>query len=133
MSLTIVPDVIDAQSVHALRPADTAAAAASLMDQHNISAVIVCGEAGGLLGIVTERDLSRKVVAADVRGSEVELSSIMTTDPQTILPTDSPASALEKMLLMGVRHLPVVDGDAVLGVVSIRDLQNSVTRRVVSI
>ena len=130
--MTTVRELIVAQDVQALSPSDSAHAAAELMDRCNVSAVLVVDD-GRLLGIVTERDLSRRVVALDRRGSEVKLESIMTADPQVVGPEDSVVSALERMQRIGVRHLPVLEDDRVAGVVSIRDVQSSVSARVVAV
>ncbi len=130
---TIIPDVVSAQTVRILTPSDSAHKAARLMAEHDISAVIVADRAGRLTGIVTERDVTRRVVAQDLKGSQVTVADIMTPSPETIAPSGTPDEALEMMNRLRVRHLPVVDGGKVLGIVSIRDLQRSVTGRIVAI
>ncbi len=130
---TIIPDVVSAQTVRVLTPSDSAHKAARLMAEHDISAVIVADRAGRLTGIVTERDVTRRVVAQDLKGSQVTVADIMTPSPETIAPSGTPDEALEMMNRLRVRHLPVVDGGKVLGIVSIRDLQRSVTGRIVAI
>ena len=130
--MNTVGEVIDQEEVQTLAPADSAHTAAQLMDRSNVSAVLVV-DSDRLVGIVTERDLSRRIVALDRLASEVRLASIMTADPKAVAPQDSIASALECMHTLGVRHLPVLEGDQVVGVVSIRDLQSSVSRRVVAV
>lgn len=130
---TIIPDVVSAQTVRVLTPSDSVHKAARLMAEHDISAVIVADRAGRLTGIVTERDVTRRVVAQDLKGSQVTVADIMTPSPETIAPSGTPDEALEMMNRLRVRHLPVVDGGKVLGIVSIRDLQRSVTGRIVAI
>ena len=132
MPLSIVPDVVSEQTVPALSPRDSARDVARLMADRNISAVVVEDE-GRLVGIVTERDLSRRVVATDSVASTLRVADIMTRDPEVIAPSGTPAEALEIMERLRIRHLPVVQDDRVLGVVSIRDLQLSMSRRVVTI
>jgi CBS domain-containing protein len=132
MPLTIVPHVLREATVHALGPDASAQEAARLMAEHDISSVLVT-QGDSLLGIVTERDLSRRVVATDRLASKLTVSQIMTARPQTITPTATPAQALAIMERLRVRHLPVVDNGRALGVVSIRDLQLSMSRHVLAI
>lgn len=130
MSLSLIPDVVDQRTVHTLGLRDTAMAAGRRMVEFNISAVLIVDGEGGLLGIVTERDLSRRVVAENRVAAETHLGDIMTPEPVTAAPGDSPAGALELMRSLRVRHIPIVDGDALVGIVSIRDLQHTVSRQV---
>jgi CBS domain-containing protein len=92
---------------------------AGRMVERNVGAVLVV-EAGRLRGIMTERDLMRAVA----RGltDAVTVADCMTTDPETIGPDESIEHAGVLMIHGGFRHLPVVDGDEILGVLSIRDL-----------
>lgn len=119
----IIPDVIDGQQVLSCFPASTSVAeAAEVMAERNIGAVLVV-EHGRLTGIVTERDLVRKVVAKGMMLDGVTLGQIMTPDPDTIAPGERAIDALQSMRKGRYRHLPVVDQAGVLhGMVSIRDL-----------
>ena len=128
-----IRDLIAAQTVQSLQPSDTAHAAARLMSEHNVSAVIVAEADQALVGIVTERDLSRRVVAADRLGSQIELREIMTTDPAVVAPEDPVSEGLAKMQSLGVRHLPVVEDGRLVGVVSMRALQDTVSAQVVAV
>jgi len=92
---------------------------AQRMADRNVGAVLVL-EAGRLAGIMTERDLMR-AVARGLRDDAV-VSECMTRDPDTIAPDDTIDHAAVLMIHGGYRHLPVVDGDDVVGVLSIRDL-----------
>ena len=89
------------------------------MADRNVGAVLVL-EAGRLTGIMTERDLMR-AVARGLRDGAV-VGECMTADPDTIAPDDTIEHAAVLMIHGGYRHLPVVDGDNVVGVLSIRDL-----------
>ena len=89
------------------------------MADRNVGAVLVL-EAGRLTGIMTERDLMR-AVARGLRDGAV-VGECMTADPDTIAPDDTIEHAAVLMIHGGYRHLPVVDGDDVVGVLSIRDL-----------
>jgi CBS domain-containing protein len=94
-------------------------AVAQQMADRNVGAVLVV-EGGRLAGIMTERDLMR-AVARGLREDAI-VGDCMTADPETIAPDDTIEHAAVLMIHGGYRHLPVVDGDAVVGVLSIRDL-----------
>jgi CBS domain-containing protein len=93
------------------------------MVERNVGAVLVV-EAGRLRGIMTERDLMRAVA----RGltDDVAVADCMTADPDTIDPDDTIEHAGVLMIHGGFRHLPVLDGDTPVGIVSIRDLMKVV-------
>jgi CBS domain-containing protein len=110
-------DVLD------VSPETTLAAAAQKMSGGRVGAVVVL-ESGALRGILTERDVLRAVGEGRVEGSTV--SDWMTRDPETIEPSDSSDLAATLMIHGGFRHLPVVEGGSVVGVVSIRDLMRVV-------
>jgi CBS domain-containing protein len=94
-------------------------AVAQRMADRNVGAVLVLDD-GRLAGIMTERDIMR-AVAHGLRDDTV-VSDCMTADPETIAPDDTIEHAAVLMIHGGYRHLPVVDGDDVVGVLSIRDL-----------
>jgi CBS domain-containing protein len=103
--------------------ATTLADAAKKMSGGRVGAVIVL-EDGALRGILTERDVLRAVGEGRVEGTTV--SDWMTSDPETIDPTESTDMAATLMIHGGFRHLPVVEGTRVVGIVSIRDLMRVV-------
>ena len=133
MALKMIPDVVSEQDIKTLTTDDTAVDAANMMTEFNISAVIVVNLDGTLAGIVTERDLSRRVVAADRKGSEVRLYEIMTPDPASVSPEETAGHAMEQMRSLRIRHLPVVDEGQVVGIVSIRDLRHSFSQQIVTV
>jgi CBS domain-containing protein len=94
-------------------------AVARRMVDRNVGAVLVVKD-GRLAGIMTERDLMR-AVARGLR-EDVVVGECMTADPETIAPDDTIEHAAVLMIHGGYRHLPVVDGDDIVGVLSIRDL-----------
>ncbi len=126
MALKLIPDVVSDQTIRPLRPSDTAQDAAVLMRDHQLSAVVVLDAAGALCGIVTQRDLAYRVVAADRQGSTMTVADVMTVNPATVPPGASPFDALKLMHSLRVRHLPVVQDGRVVGMVSIRDLRTSI-------
>jgi len=121
MQHRIVPDIVSDQELTTLTSDTSVRAAVAIMAERGISAVMV-GEGGRLDGIFTERDLVRRVVAADRDPATTSLAQVMTPDPDTLRPDDTAAEALQRMRAKGYRHLPVVDGATIVGMVSIRDL-----------
>ena len=106
--------------------ASVAAAAAGMVKAHVGSAVVMQGSF--LAGILTERDVLR----AAASGEDLSVSTVaawMTPDPQSAGPSTPAAEAAQIMLLNGFRHLPVVEGRTVCGMVSLRDLFAARIRR----
>jgi CBS domain-containing protein len=100
---------------------------ARIMRAHDISAVVV-GEPGGLVSIVTERDLTRAL--ADGRAPDAQVASIASPDPMTV-PTDASVMDVATLMLReGVRHLVVARGGRAIGVVSMRDALAALVRTV---
>lgn len=98
----------------------TVADAVKSMNDHHTGCILV-GRAGKLIGIFTERDvLTKDFFRADSHTVPVE--SVMTPNPETLEPEDSIAFALNKMSVGGYRHIPIVDGDKPVGVLSVRDI-----------
>jgi len=117
----IVPDVISDQVLQKVSPKDTVRTAAKLMRDKKIAAVLVMN-ADKLVGIVTERDMTARVIAAGVNPDSAEVSQVMTENPDTLSPHDTAADAIHMMKNHGYRHLPVVENDKVVGMVSVRDI-----------
>ena len=114
-------------SVVTVQPETTVAEAASGMVQARVGSVVVL-QSSFLAGILTERDVLRAAASGeDLSVSQV--SAWMSKDPQAATPDMSAEEAAQIMLLNGFRHLPVLDGRTVCGVVSIRDLFAAKIRR----
>jgi CBS domain-containing protein len=97
--------------------------AAAQMDSRGVGAALVMnGER--LSGILTERDVLRAVATGGVEGTKV--GAWMTHDPDTVGPEERPGHAAAIMIHGGFRHLPVLDGDTPVGIISIRDLMRLV-------
>jgi CBS domain-containing protein len=99
-------------------PEDTLGEVAEQMMKQNVGAVVV-KDFGRLIGILTERDMLR-AMAARMHTSEARVRQWMTADPITVPPDMTLDDAAKIMLDHGFRHLPVMDGETVLGVVSLR-------------
>ena len=121
MTDKIIPDVISNQKLQTLAPDATVREAANIMGTNRISAILVL-ENDSLIGIVTERDMTAKVLAGGLDPNITQISNVMTPNPDCLSPDDAPNSALELMSERGYRHLPVLDGQNVVGMLSIRDL-----------
>ena len=108
------------QSLFTVNPSTTVGEAVALMAQHRVGSMLVM-EGTRLVGIFTERDTVRALSNShDAPGHEV--SSWMTRDTTTVAPDTPIEVALRMMLDQGFRHLPVVEGGEVIGIVSMRDL-----------
>jgi CBS domain-containing protein len=104
-------------------PGDRLSEVAQRMVDRDVGAVLVM-EDESLVGILTERDVLR-AVAAGIQ-DETLVSDHMTRDPETMSPDDTTEHAAVLMIHGGFRHMPLVEGDQVVGVLSIRDLMKVV-------
>jgi CBS domain-containing protein len=101
-------------------PSDTIGETAQRMVERGVSSAVV-SDYGNLIGIVTERDLTR-AVAGRVHTSEARVREWMTSDPITLSPDASADEAAKIMLDNGFRHVPIVEQGRAVGIVSIRDV-----------
>jgi CBS domain-containing protein len=111
------------------RPDDTVQAAAARMAERCCGSILVC-DGDRLRGIFTERDLLARVVAAGCDPARTRLAEVMTPDPETIEGAEPVIEAVRRMDEGCYRHLPVLEGGRVLGVVSLRDVPFEVLARV---
>jgi CBS domain-containing protein len=128
-TLTTVEQVMSTELI-AVDPSANLMEAVGAMSAGGAGSVLVLQD-GALVGIFTERDILRALgysSSADLaRVSSV--SKWMSRDPVTIGPDTTVAEALNRMLFGGFRHLPVMGGDAVVGMVSMRDLARSIAEQ----
>ena len=122
---TVVPHAVSEQSLATLEPSATVVEAARMMAYLRIGALMVV-EDGRLVGIFSERDALTRVVAKEKDPATTLVSEVMTPDPITIAPETTVQRALDIMAEKGFRHLPVVEEDRIVAIVSIRDLYRSV-------
>ncbi len=122
----IIPNVVSETDVSTITKDATAHDAAKAMAEKNIAAIIVVDDQAKISGILTERDLARKVTALGLDSNTVLAADIMTANPDTLTPDDSAGDALELMNSRRYRHLPVAVDGKCLAVVSIRDLYSTV-------
>ncbi len=107
--------------IHAVAPTDTVYSALELMAEAGIGAVLVM-EGNQLVGILSERDYARKVILMDRSSKETPVADIMTPRVSVVGPGRSVEECMALMTEKRIRHLPVVDGDQVVGVVSVGDV-----------
>ena len=110
---------------HSVAPDASVLEAIRLMAEQHIGALLVI-DGGRLTGIVSERDYARKVVLNGRSSTSTAVHEIMTTPVITIGPEHTVEDAMRLMTSRRIRHLPVVRGETLLGVVSIGDLVKSV-------
>jgi CBS domain-containing protein len=108
-------------AVHSIGPDETVYEAVRRMSEHNVGALLVI-DGGKVVGIVTERDYARKMVLAGRSSRETPVSGIMTTDVLCAGPRQTTEECMAIMTQHRVRHLPVLDQDHLIGLVSIGDL-----------
>ena len=120
MPRRIIPDVIREQQVANVREQATVREVAKLMRKHNVGAVPIV-EDGTLKGILTVNDMTYRVIAEGRDPDKTFVREVMTPDPDTVSSDTAAIDALRLMQDGGYRHLPVVDGGRVLGLVSRRE------------
>ena len=108
------------KDVFIVEPSTTVAEAATVMGEKHVGSAVVC-EGERLVGIFTERDIV-KALGQHFDAAGHAVSNWMTARPTTIAPDATTDDALDTMLRGGFRHLPVLEDERVVGVVSIRDL-----------
>ncbi|HVI25913.1 MAG TPA: CBS domain-containing protein [Xanthomonadaceae bacterium] len=114
-----------APEVFAIGPDAPVIDAVALMAEKRIGALLVM-QGGRLVGILSERDYARKVVLQGRSSRDTAVRDIMTRDVVSVGLDDSSDRCMQIVTERRIRHLPVLDGDAVLGVVSIGDLVKAV-------
>jgi len=111
------------QDVVTVGPNETIAAAIEKLVEHDRGSLPVCSKNGKLVGIITERDIARKVFAR--KGASVEktrIKEVMSTPVIIGSPDDDADYAISVMKEKRIRHLPIVDNENIIGMVTMRDL-----------
>ncbi len=116
-----ISELIEGQLLIVVEPDMSVRTAARRMSDRNIGAVAVV-ESGTLAGVFSERDIMSRVVAKGLDPDAVTVGAVMTRDIVVANPADAVDAALQKMMTIGSRHLPVVDQGRLVGMISIRDL-----------
>ena len=108
-----------------VRPDDTVFGALQLLAQYEVGALMVM-DGGRLVGIISERDYTRKIALQGRNSKETQVADIMTRQVLTVTPQTGTRAAMLLMSERKIRHLPVLDGDMVLGMISIRDIMDDI-------
>ncbi len=108
-----------------VRPQDTVFDALKLLAEHEVGALMVM-EAGKLVGVVSERDYTRKVALLGQNSKDTKVADIMSKQVFVVAPTTRTRDCMALMSEKRIRHLPVVDGDTVIGMISIRDIMDDI-------
>ena len=109
------------REVFSVAPDDTVYDAVKSMADRNVGALLVL-DGDKLAGLISERDYSRKIMLKGKKSRETKVSEIMSTQLTTIPPNEPVDRCLRLMTDKRIRHLPVLDGETVVGVISIGDL-----------
>jgi CBS domain-containing protein len=110
-----------APGAHAVAPNTSILAALRLMADKEIGFLVVL-DGAKLVGVVSERDYARKVILQGKASSDTPVEDVMTRDVVSVGLTNTIPECMALMNQHGFRHLPVIDGGAVIGVLSVRDL-----------
>lgn len=125
--MTTVRDVLDrkGRNVFAVGPEAPVYRALELMSEKHVGALVVLDDELRLIGVVSERDYARKVALEGKSSKETPVRDIMTTKLFCVTPKENIEECMALMTDKSVRHLPVLDGERVDGVISIGDVVKS--------
>lgn len=113
------------RTVHTTSGGSAAADAAKTLVERGIGALLVVDEQGRAVGILSERDIVSGIASKGADLTDVTVDSLMTSDLVKCTPEDSVVRLMAKMTECRVRHLPVYDGEQLVGIVSIGDAVKS--------
>ena len=119
--MSTIRELIHDRDVYAVDADQTVQAVTEYMVERNIGAVPVLRE-GRLVGIFSERDAMKRVLVERRDARSTRVSEVMTRDPRTVGMNETLENCMVLMREHGFRHIPIVDGDSVKGLVSLRDI-----------
>ncbi len=108
-----------------LRPGDTVFEALQSLSEYDVGALMVM-DGARLVGVFSERDYTRKIALASRNSRHVRVEEIMSTDVVSVTPDTGTRACMALMSEHRIRHLPVIDGATVLGMISIHDIMDSI-------
>lgn len=121
--MTTVNNILSRKANAVIIPSgSTVLDALKLMAEKNIGSVIVTDAGGQYMGIVTERDYSRKVVLKGKNSTTTPVDEIMTTDLPAVTPGDTITHCRQLMTSQNIRYLPVFSGSELKGIISMSDV-----------
>ena len=112
-------------TIYQVSPSVSVFEALQLLADYGVGALTVM-ENGKLVGVVSERDYTRKVALQGKNSKETKVADIMTRDVITVTPSTEASACMVLMSQKKIRHLPVLDGTQVVGLISIRDLMDDI-------
>jgi CBS domain-containing protein len=112
-------------AIYSVTPVDSVLDAIRRMAEHHVGALVVL-DGTALVGIVSERDYARKVILKERSSHDTRVADIMSAPVITVAPTTTLDECMRTVTEHRVRHLPVVDGERIVGVLSIGDLVKAV-------
>lgn len=110
------------RDVVSLKADATLGEAAALLDHHRIGAVVVVGSNGGIVGVLSERDIVRQLARQGVGALSEAVAGAMTREVITAEPGDTIEAVMSSMTDRRIRHLPVIENGKLAGIVSIGDV-----------
>jgi CBS domain-containing protein len=119
--MTTLRELVKDRKVYSIDAGRTVLEAARFMMEHNIGALPVMRN-GELAGIFSERDIMNRVVAVGRTPGTTAVSEVMTANPRSVAADESVEECLYIMREFGFRHLPIIDGKELKGLVSLRDV-----------
>lgn len=119
--MSTLRDIVKDRKVYSVDASRTVLEAARFMMEHNIGALPVVRN-GELAGIISERDIMNRVVAVGRTPGTTIVSEVMTANPRAVAVDETVEECLFIMREFGFRHLPIVDGKELKGLVSLRDI-----------
>jgi CBS domain-containing protein len=120
--MMLIRDVIRNREPYSMKPSASVQEAAEFMAARKIGAVCVVDDSGKLLGVFSERDVVNRVILEKHDPVSLQVGDVTSELRAVIRCDETPHQALERMELIGTRHLPVVDGERWVGMLSMRDL-----------
>jgi CBS domain-containing protein len=111
-------------NVFTVRPEHSVADVAALLTNKKVGVAVVCDAKGKLVGVLSERDIVKGLSQYGKAALEMPVRNIMSSPVVTCGPSDSVKAVMEVMTERRIRHLPVIDRDELLGIVSIGDAVN---------
>jgi len=116
-----IAELIEGRPLFHAESSESVRDVAKMMSEKNIGAIAIL-DSGRLVGVFSERDLMKRVVAAGLNPEKTVVAKVMTKELVVGRPEDDINAALQKMHSLGCRHLPIVDSGNLIGMISLRDL-----------
>lgn len=119
-----VKDIAGADQVHVITvsPKTALADAARTLSEKKIGILVVCDDKGALLGVLSERDIVRAIATNGKKAVGMSVDSFMTRKVETCSLSDPPHRVMRRMSFGNFRHMPVMDGQVLKGIISSKDI-----------